>query len=134
MQFLPPSWEAPLDVGAYLAATPAHATSKGMFTAALVTEAKRRGIALKHARDHYVAFKDYPMAEHMQVLCEASRAFFPGLPLRRGLRALGRDAYATFNNSMIGKVTLDSASDIPSALRVTAKGFGIGMTLARVEV
>ncbi len=130
----PPPWESPLDLAAHLAATPAGATIKGLFTSALGAEAQRRGLTLRHLRPHHIPFKDYPMTEHMQVLCEAARAFYPAAPLRQGLRVLGRAAFATFHASMLGRVMLGEGDDPGSVLRAIAKGYAVGNSHAQADV
>lgn len=132
--FAPPSWESPLDLTAHLAITPASATIKGLFTAPLRPEALRRGITLRHLRPHYIPFKDYPMSDHMQVFCEAARAFYPGMPLRQGLRILGRTAIRTFSGSTVGRVMLGTETEPEPVLRAIVKAYPIGMTHAQVDL
>ena len=104
--FIAPDWEAPLDVDAFIRATPASAVVKGMYPASIVAESKRRGLTLAHAGEKYVSFHDYPMRDHLSLLVEAARAFSPELSLRQSLRKIGRGAVGVFLNSTLGRAVL----------------------------
>src|SRR3954463_3688811 len=130
-----PDWDAPLDVESYLRATPRTATSKGMFTAAVIEGARRKGIALAGARERYLPFADYPLTEHMQILVEGAQALFPEVTLREGLRRLGRGAYDIFVQSTVGKVIFSRGSDgVAEVLGALVKAYEVTEPSVRFEV
>jgi hypothetical protein len=90
--FVDPPWDAPLDVERALSDIPSDSKISGMFFVAVVTGAKTRGIALPSARERYVQFTFYPLAEFARLLVEASERFFPERTLRHALRTLGRSS------------------------------------------
>jgi len=125
--FVSPDWTSPLDLVLELRRIPESARQKGMFLQAMVAEAKRRGAALPSARDRYVLFQDYPLREHAQLLAEFSAQFHPELPLRQGLRRLGRAAYAALTESTVGKVIWASATDPAGAVEAIVKAYEISI-------
>jgi uncharacterized protein (TIGR02265 family) len=132
--FVTPDWDAPLDVAAYVDTMPAGAAIKGMYPAAVVDAARARGIALPSARERYLSFQDVPLREYTALLVEVTCAFFPSATLRTGLRKLGRSTHAVFAQSVIGRVVLSTADDLPGALVAIAKAYGISIPPARAEV
>jgi uncharacterized protein (TIGR02265 family) len=132
--FVAPDWNAPLDVAAYLDSTPRSARIKGMFPQAVAEGARGRGLSLPSARERYLPFADVPVTEFATLLVEAAKSFFPEAPLRGALRELGRSAYPVFQQSMVGRVVLSTAGDMPSALAAAAKAYVVALPTARVEV
>ena len=126
--FREPPWDAPLDVAAELKAISRHLTQKGMFLAAMVAEAKKRGIVLPSARERYVPFHDYPLREHATLLTECATAFYPALAARQALRRLGRAAYMAFLESTVGKVVWSTVNNDPhNALHGILRGYQIAV-------
>jgi uncharacterized protein (TIGR02265 family) len=101
-----PSWDAPLDAESYVRAIPPGALIKGFYAATVAAEAKRRGIKLAHASDKYLPFLDYSLANHNRLLVETARAFWPDVPLRQGLRKIGRAAVQSLLETTFGKALL----------------------------
>ncbi len=132
--FVAPDWDAPLDVAVHIRAMPPNARIKGMYPAAIVDGARARGLSLPTARERYVAFHDVPMREYATLLVEAAGAFFPELTLRSALRKLGRASREVFAQSVVGRVVLSAASDLPGALTASAKAYVISLPPARAEV
>jgi uncharacterized protein (TIGR02265 family) len=132
--FVAPDWSAPLDVAAYLDSTPRSARIKGMFPQAVADAARGRGLSLPSARDRYLPFADVPVTEFATLLVEAAQSFFPDSPLRGALRELGRSAFPVLIQTMVGKVVLSTAADMPSALHAAAKAYVVALPTCRVEV
>ncbi|MBI2388770.1 MAG: DUF2378 family protein [Deltaproteobacteria bacterium] len=125
--FVDPPWDAPLDVALELRRIPESGRQKGMFLQALQAEAQRRGATLPSARERYVPFQGYPLREHAQLLVEAAQAFYADVPLRIGLRRLGRGAVSALLESTVGKVVWSSATDPHAALEAMTKAYQISM-------
>jgi uncharacterized protein (TIGR02265 family) len=133
-RFAEPPWSAPLDVDAVLRALPPTATISGMFIAALVQEAKRVGVTLPSARDRYLAFRFYPLIEHVQVLVETSQRVYQGVPLRQALRKLGRGAPNALVASTLGKVVLGAAAGAHDVIDAMAKAYPLNARPSFVTV
>jgi uncharacterized protein (TIGR02265 family) len=124
-EFEHPDWSAPLDVAARVRAAPADATVKGMFFDGPIREAYRR-TGERPGQGRYVPFKDYPLTHHVQVLAACAMSAYPGLPVREGLRRLGRDAFTTFLESLSGRIVLSMAGrGYDAALDLVARSYRI---------
>jgi uncharacterized protein (TIGR02265 family) len=132
--FVAPDWDAPLDVASYIEVMPPNARIKGMYATAIAEAARGRGIVLPTARERYLAFQDVPMREYTTLLVEASRAFFPAATLRTGMRRLGRASHGIFAQSVVGRVVLSTANDLPGALVACAKAYAISLPPAQAEL
>jgi len=133
-RFVPPPWEAPLDVERSLAEIPATATIAGMYYLAMIEGAKRRGVSLPMPRERYLRFSFYPVAEFARVLLQAAQLFYPDLSLRQGLRRLGEKAPRVFGTSTLGKVTMGSAEGVHATVSAVAKTYSINTPPSRCEV
>jgi hypothetical protein len=133
-RFVEPPWAAPLDVRAVISAIPDTATISGMFIAALALEAKRVGVCLPSARDRYVPYRFYPLAEHARVLVETCERIYPSLSIRQALRKLGRGAPKALVASTLGKVVLASAEGVHEVVDAMAKAYPLNARPSRVEV
>jgi uncharacterized protein (TIGR02265 family) len=127
-----PAWDAPLDGQTYLRACPTSATIKGMFTGAIVAEARRRGVTLAAATaDKYHGFLDYPLVDHLRLVLEASPIFWPDMSLRQSLRKMGRAAVNTFLTTTIGRAVLGgftSPEAVPHAMNALVRAYSISMS------
>lgn len=132
--FVEPPWHAPLDLAGSLRQIPDSATVSGMFLEPLVEVARSKGYTLRAARDRYVPFRFYPMREHAQLLVETCERIYPELPLRQGLRKLGRGAPHALLRSTLGKITIGSASGVIDVLNAMARAYPLNVHPARVEV
>jgi hypothetical protein len=133
-RFVEPPWAAPLDVRAVISAIPDTATISGMFIAALAIEAKRVGVTLPSARDRYVPYRFYPLAEHAKVLVETCERIYSSLSVRQALRKLGRGAPKALVASTLGKVVLASAEGVHEVVDAMAKAYPLNARPSRVEV
>ena len=108
--YVEPVWSAPLDLAAHRALSPRAGKVKGMFFRKIVDETRTitgRALAVRP----YFPFSDYPLDEWLVLLHDAARYAHPHEPVRTGLRRLGRSMYATFAESMVGKIVLSVAGD-----------------------
>jgi uncharacterized protein (TIGR02265 family) len=77
----------------------------------------------------YIAFKDYPMRELMQRVVAAARHLHPKLPLREGIRELGRLVFPTLQASIAGRVMFSFAGNsYEGALKRVAQGYSLSQS------
>lgn len=130
-----PNWRAPLDTQAVLASVPTDVSAKGMFHAQLQDELEREGFARgpdELAEKKYGAYRDYPMHELMRIELFAIEKLYPGVPSRAALRSLGRSAYRTFAESLVGRVIFGALGNNPAAIvKVASKGYRRTMSHGR---
>jgi uncharacterized protein (TIGR02265 family) len=119
-EYVTPAWDAPLDVEAYVSAMPPGALIKGLFPGAVLAEAKRRNMTLKHLADKYLPFLDYSLVDHNRLIVEAAGAFFPDVPLRVGLRKIGRAAVQSLLVTTFGKAVLGGLTQPETVARALA--------------
>jgi uncharacterized protein (TIGR02265 family) len=99
-EFSEPDWNAPIDFQARLAAIPASAVTRGMFFQLLLDALGPGGSAGLAAR-RYVAFKNYPMYEYVELMqryCERT----PHIPATECVRRLGRGVYPSYAATLTG--------------------------------
>ena len=128
-----PPWDEPLDPVALIHAIPSFATMTGLFLQALVDKTRASGVRLS-SRDHYMAFRPYPLREHATLLVDAARGLWPDEPLRNALRRLGRGASRALVHSIVGRVVLGSVDGPVEMLRAMAKSYAIHTSPGAVEV
>lgn len=127
-------WRAPLDADAVLEGVPPGVTVKGMFIARLVRDAERAGVSLE-GTGTYRSFKDYPLRELMDIELAIAREMFAEIPLREALRRLGRTAFPTLMESLIGRVIFAPAGrDLGRVIRLASKGYKVSISDANVSV
>ena len=130
--FIPPDFRAPLDVSAHLDAVPTGATLKGMFFQDLADQLAAAGHDTSGRS--FSAFRDYPTRDYLTFLVEASKKLHPKVPLREGLRRLGRSAYPTFAETRIGKVVFGVVGgNLPAIMRLAGKAYRIADSVARAD-
>ena len=132
--FVDPPWSRPLDPMVVLNAIPPTATIAGMFFLAAFEGAKRRGVTLTPARERYLRFGFYPLAEFAPLLVEAAKRFYPDRALREALRAVGQAGPAAFSSSVLGKVTLGAAEGVHAAVSAIASTYAINVPGSRCDV
>jgi uncharacterized protein (TIGR02265 family) len=125
---------APLDPVPQLRDVPDGHGVRGWLFNTVIDMAEARGVALRPSRG-YIDFKYYPVRDWMELMVEATRQCYPQLPLRAGLRALGRLAYPRFVTSMIGRVTFGIlGNDIARIMATAPKAYEVSFTHSRVSV
>ncbi len=133
-RFVEAPWAAPLDVEAELRAIPASATISGMFIAPLAVEARRLGLTLPSARERYMAYRFYPLAEHARMLVETCERVFPHMSLRQALRKLGRGAPKALVTSTLGKVVFAGAEGVVDVIDALAKAYPLNARPSKVAL
>jgi uncharacterized protein (TIGR02265 family) len=113
---------------------PKSAWVRGMFIDALVRVARAHTPdAFREAR--YVAFMTYPLQEFMRVIVRTAELVHGDLPIREAVRRLGRLAYPTLFDTMVGKAIFTVAGrDWPSALKLAAKAYAVSLDPGKAEV
>lgn len=120
--FVRPDLSRPIDLAAQKKLVQPGGTVKGMQLSAIVEECRRRGRPLESRR--YVAFRDYPGEELLELLVRAAERVYPDVPPREGLRRLGRVAYPTLRESLVGRVVFGAVGrDIHAVWRLVSKGY-----------
>jgi uncharacterized protein (TIGR02265 family) len=119
-EYVLPVWDAPLDAEAYVNAMPRTALIKGLYPGAVLAEAKRRNLSLKNLADKYLPFLDYSLVDHNRLIVEAAGAFFPDVPLRVGLRKIGRAAVQSLLVTTFGKAVLGGLTQPETVARALA--------------
>lgn len=116
-----PNWSAPLDTQERLDKMPDNRTTKGMILQSLVDKAKEAS-GETPGRGRYVAFKDYPLRELIELMPQVARLTSPGESERQAIRALGHRTYRDIKKSKVGKVLFSLAgSDLGAMLKLTSK-------------
>ncbi|MEO6601544.1 MAG: DUF2378 family protein [Polyangiaceae bacterium] len=133
-RFVDPPWESELDVARALSVIAPGSTIAGMFFIAAVEGAQRRGVTLPGARERYLPFGFYPISEFAPLLIAAAERFYPERSLRQGLRAIGQKAPVVFTESVLGKVTLGSASGVRACIEAIAKTYPINIRPSQCTV
>jgi len=134
--FASPDFSRPLDVEAGVSQLPIGSSIKGMYLQSVVDLCVSTGRPLP-PRPVYTAFKDYPLVDHIRLLVEAARLVHPDVPLREGLRRIGRSTYDVMAATLIGRVVFGVlGKDIARVTRLVAKAYeisGRGMTATLVD-
>jgi uncharacterized protein (TIGR02265 family) len=114
-----------LDPEAVAKSIPPDYAVKGMFFARLAAQLGPAFAAVEPRLEspprfgRYVPFSDYPQADYVRVSTATAQKLYPGIPLREGMRRLGRDDFSVFAASTFGKVILAAVGDARSALLKT---------------
>jgi uncharacterized protein (TIGR02265 family) len=89
----------------------------------------------KLGRSSYIAFKHYPLKEHMSLMAEAVPVIFPGMSMRRGLRALGAHAAPALRSSTFGRVMTSLLGTEPRRiLSLAGKSYEVTRTRGAAKV
>jgi uncharacterized protein (TIGR02265 family) len=114
-------WSAPLDTQERLDKMPDNRTTKGMILQSLIDKAKE-ATGETPGRGRYVAFKDYPLRELIELMPQVARLTFPGESERQAIRELGHRTYHDIKKSKVGKVLFSLAGrDLGAMLKLTSK-------------
>jgi len=110
-----------LDTQERLDKMPDDRMTKGMILQSLVDKTKETG-GEAPGRGRYVAFKDYPLRELIELMPEVARLAFPGENEREAIRKLGHRTYYDIKKSKVGKVLFSLAGrDLGAMLKLTSK-------------
>jgi uncharacterized protein (TIGR02265 family) len=123
--FGPPDDETPLTDDP--TSIPAGATVKGFFFQRAIEELDKRGKTYDGPR-RYTVFKDYPLGDYRELLLTAATQLYPSMKPRGALRRLGRLAYPTLAQTMIGRVIFGVlGNDLSSVMKAAAKGYKVSI-------
>lgn len=122
--FSTPDWDEPLDIEAIVEKCPEEAMMRGMYTLPVCKLAGKMTGGRHFGRDRYIAFKFYPMREHIRVIHECAGAAYPELPIRGALRKLSALAIPTLQKSLVGRTLLTlSGGTTEAALKIIEKAY-----------
>jgi uncharacterized protein (TIGR02265 family) len=127
--FAEPDWYAPIDFSKRLAAIPASARVRGMFLQLLMQSLSSQVVAQLPDR-HYVAFKNYPMREYVELLALSCAQGQSRLTAAARVRKLGRAVYPNYANTITGTAIFAVAGRnfrrvielCPAAYRIACEG------------
>jgi uncharacterized protein (TIGR02265 family) len=118
-----PDWDGPFDIEAYLDRIPDTAITKGMFFDPVRRPLLERGERLP-GRERYLAFRDYPLREYLDVVLACGARLYPDASIRQRLRVMGRLVYPTFAATLIGRVLFKFAgSNVPRVLAAVPRAY-----------
>jgi uncharacterized protein (TIGR02265 family) len=127
-------WAAPLDVDAYVAHCPPEAKVKGVIVNGVLKRLETMGKPPPPGVGRYLAFKDYPLREHMKITADVAQLAFPHEHLRESLRRLGHETFPAVKETLIGKVVFAAWDKPESVFKLSAKAYEIVGSIARVTV
>jgi len=101
---------------------PSSYTVKGMFVAPIANRLGKNEVERLRStfdaplRERYLAFRDYPQADHSRLMARLAELDYPGQPPAEALRRFARTDMATFAGSTLGRVIMAVVGDAASAL------------------
>lgn len=107
------------------AATPAD-TLKGMFFQRIIEIGKHAGASMEHITRgrRYQPFFDYPVADYFRLVHAAASALYPRVVVSEAIRRVGRDDFARFAESGVGRVMLAFGGSARGALSRSGSMYG----------
>ena len=132
--FHAPDVTAPLRLDERFGALAATATVKGMFFTDVAQDVRRRA-GRAPGRQRYVAFRDYPFREWIELLAEAAELAYPHEPALEGIRRLGQRAYPLFVSSRAGAVIAALAGrTVSGTLKQLPRALRVAQSLGSIEI
>lgn len=101
---------------------PSSYTVKGMFVAPIANRLGKAEVERLRStfdaplRDRYLAFRDYPQADHSRLMARLAELEYPGHSPAEALRRFARSDMQTFAGSTLGRVIMAVVGDAVSAL------------------
>ena len=128
-----PDWSQPVDFEARLAVVPPDAVIRGMFLQVLL-DAFSQELKAKIRARRYVAFKNYPMREYVELLAlsaENNRAQRPAEHMRR----LGRLIYPNYVKTLSGSAIFAVAGrDYGRVIEASPTAYKVGLAPASITI
>ena len=113
---------------------PEDAEVRGMFFLDAIQALKGAGVGTD-GYPRYQPFRMYPQRAFIELAPQAAARAFSGLPLREGLRRLGRRAYETFAQSMAGRVMFGALGrDVSAIMGLVPRGYSVVISQATAEL
>ena len=120
--FIAPRFTDALDVEGMKRLVPANATCKGLVAESALDALRAARLPLPPVK--FVAFRDYPLIDVMDLFVAAAITLSPGVPLRTALRTLGNGLFPKFTNSLLGRVMYGVfGGNVMAILRLANKSF-----------
>jgi uncharacterized protein (TIGR02265 family) len=128
--FAVPSFTAPLDLEAHLALVPAHATVKGTIAQATVDALVSAGKPAP--AEKFTPFRDYPMRSLIELNYRSAQTIYPDVPVREGLRRLGKVVFPAFTQTLLGKVMYGVfGNNVASIFKIANKSYDMTQNVGR---
>jgi uncharacterized protein (TIGR02265 family) len=129
-----PDWSAPIDFESRLAAVTADATVRGMFLQLLQQSmGGEAGAAVRERR--YVAFKNYPMREYVELLALSCKQLGRGYAHGECVRRLGRMVYPRYAATVTGTAIFAAAGrNFRRVLELSPLAYRVSTPTAQVSI
>ncbi len=115
-------------------ATPVSARVKGMFIESTLSGYDRANRP-RPTRHRFRALSDYPLREFMDIALCAASELHPSTDPSEGLHQLGRLAYPTFAETVLGRVIFAVATRTwPNTLRLSPRAYSVCMRPGQVSL
>jgi len=132
--FVEPDWDDPIDFQARLAAIPAQAVVRGMFLQ-LLQQNVRRDLPAPLRDRRYLAFKNYPMREYVELLAACCAERSARAPIAQHLRELGRSVYPSYAQTITGTAIFAVAGhSYRRVIELCPTAYRVSVERARVSV
>ena len=133
-EFVERDYAAPLDIAAVLARVPADATLRAFYPRAIIEHARRIGRPLPVERFFFE--KDTcSLRDVVELLPLAASVLHPDVPVREGLRRIGRLSHEAMLSSPVGRVLFGVVrKHVPSYLKMVPMGVRRSGSHARAGV
>lgn len=131
--FRPLDWEDEYDAEAVLAQSP-DLQIRGVLVNDVLTFCKKRNVP-PPTTETFNPIRHYSHRAYMRLCLDAVASVYPTSPVRRGLYEIGRTAYPTMAESMVGKALFTMAGNsFVRAARLAAKGYAVAATMGTARV
>jgi uncharacterized protein (TIGR02265 family) len=132
MAFRPVDLSRALDWQAFVAGARAEVSIKGMFFEDTVQLLKDAG---RPVSKKYIAFKDYPQQEFLELTRDAAIAAMPSLGARAALYQMALNVYPRLATSLIGRVVFAAVGKDPQrVLGLVSKAYSVAVTGCEVQL
>lgn len=131
--YVDPDWSQPIDFEERLAAIPREAVVRGMFLQLLVDSIDPEQLA-KLPKRRYLAFKNYPVREYVELLLTVSQCRRSKSPADC-VRRLGWRVYPSYSKTISGTAIFAVAGrDFRRVIELSPAAYKVGMSPGSVQI